>query len=78
MEKIEEQKKQEITFTDRQIMKLDEEVRKSKIGKCYAPTQPDDIVRCLNQLNDNLGLILVEMRRMCNILSYQIPKQKEE
>ena len=79
MEEI-ERKKQATTLTDQEIIKIDEQIRESKVGKRYtsASTSPDDIVRCLNQLNDNLGLILVEVRRMCDILSYQIPKQKEE
>ena len=80
MEKIEPKnlKKQGTTRTDHQIMQLDEKTRESKVGKRYTPTQPDDIVRCLNQLNENISLLLVEMRRMCDILSYQIPTQKEE
>ena len=80
MKKIEPKnlKKRDTTLTDHQIIKIDEQIRESKVGKRYAATQSADIIRCLNQVNDNLGLILVEMRRMCDILSYQIPKQKEE
>ena len=79
MGKIEENmKKQGTTHTDQQIIKIDGQIRESKVGERYKSTSPDDVVRCLNQLDDNLGLILVEMRRMCDILSYQIPMQKEE
>ena len=75
-EQLSEKKK--ANLSDSQIIKLDAEIRESKVGKCYEPKPSDDIVRCMNQLNDNLGLILVEMRRMCDILSYQMPTQKEE
>jgi hypothetical protein len=80
MKKIEEQKnlkKQGTTLTDQEIIKLDEEIRESKIGKRYEPDPAKDVVRCLNQLNDNLGLILVEMRRMCDILSYLTTRKEE-
>lgn len=69
-----EQKK---TLTDHQVINLDREIRISKIGQRYEPKQADDIVRCLNQLDDNLSMILAEMRRLCDILSYLTRKQNE-
>ena len=61
--------KTESKLTDSQIIKLDEEIRKSKIGRRYEPTPPDDVVRCLNSIDNHLNMLLIEIRRMCDVLS---------
>ena len=80
MEKIKPKnlKKQGTTLTDHQIIKIDEQIRESKVGKRYTSTSPDDLVRAVNELCDNICKILVEFRRLNDVLSYLSPPNQNE
>jgi len=66
----------ESPYSDAELRRIDTQNRKSKRYKRFEPKQPDDTIRCLNELNDTLGQILVEFRRLNDTLEYQEQKKK--
>jgi len=55
---------------DAEIMRIDRAERLAKRNKAYQQKETDDLIRCLNAINDNLGLLLVEVRRLCDVLEW--------
>ena len=65
-------------FSDSEVLKIDKMERLSKLNKKYQPTAPDNLVGAVNSLNDNLNLILYELRRLNDIISYFSPPSNNE
>ena len=68
----------ELSLSDREIMQIDHQERVSKFDKRYQPKQPDNMVSCLNQIATELNLVLMELRRMNDVLDYLSPPNQNE
>ena len=71
MEKIEPKnlKKRDTTLTDHQIIKIDEQIRESKVGKRYTATSPDSTVTAINNLAEVVGGVYDELKQLNHLLS---------
>jgi len=58
---------------DAEIMRIDRDERLAKRNLNYQKKQPDNVVSSLNQIADELNLLLIEIRRLNDILSYYSP-----
>jgi len=67
----------ELSFSDDEIIKLDREQRHSKLNKPFQPQQPDNLIRAINELCDSMSKILIEFRRLNDVLSYLSPSYKQ-
>lgn len=65
------------TYSDNEIIKIDRKERISKLGKRYCPEPPSDIIQSINRLTDNVNQMLIEFRRLNDILSYQRESEHE-
>ena len=61
------------SYTNNQIMRMDRDERLAKRNLNYQKKQPENVVSSLNQIADELNLILIEIRRMNDLLSYISP-----
>ena len=58
------QKKQATTLTDQEIIKLDEEIRGSKINMHYEPKKPDSTVTAINNLAEMVDGVYSELKEL--------------
>ena len=62
-------KKRDTTLTDHQIVKIDEQVRESKVGRRYEAKTPDSTVTAINNLAEMVGGVYDELKHLNHLLS---------